>query len=95
MPGVTDYIPLGNGSGIVKAKAPSNFIGKTLEDIGFGPKDKNGAAVLMIQRGKEGIINPSVQEVISHVDILVMAGNNTEIERMLEKADKAEKTAKQ
>ncbi len=87
--GVTDYIPLADGSGIVKTKAPAYFIGKTLEDLGFGPSDKHGAAVLMIQRGKEGIVNPSVQEVISHVDILIMAGDNSEIERILEKAEKS------
>ena len=44
----------------------------------------------MIQRGKEGIINPSTDEVVSHVDVLIMAGNNIDIERLLEKAEKSE-----
>jgi trk system potassium uptake protein len=85
MRGVADFIPLGNGSGIVKAKAPEYFIGKTLEDIGFGSGTNNGAVVLMIQRGKEGIVNPGPQEVISHIDFLIMAGNNNDIEKLLEK----------
>jgi len=93
MHGVTDFIPLGNGSGIVKARAPAYFIGKTLEDIGFGTGENRGAAVLMIQRGKEGIINPSIQEVVSHIDVLIMAGNNSEIEKLLEKAEKATENA--
>jgi uncharacterized protein with PhoU and TrkA domain len=43
----------------------------------------------MIQRGKEGIINPGAEEVVSHVDVLIMAGNNFDIERLLEKTDGA------
>lgn len=90
MRNVTDFIPLGNGSGIIKVKAPAYFIGKTLSDIGFGPDKKKGAVVLMIQRSKEGIANPSAEEVISHVDILIIAGNNMEIEQLLEQAAKSE-----
>lgn len=84
MKDVSDFVPLGNGAGIVKAKAPVYFIGKTLSDIGFGSVTKAGVVVLMIQRGKEAIINPDVQEVVSHIDILVIAGNNKDIDRLLE-----------
>jgi trk system potassium uptake protein TrkA len=90
MRGVVDFIPLENGSGIVKAKAPSHFVGKTLEDIGFGTGEGNRPVVLMIQRGKEGLINPSVDEVVSHVDILIMAGDNSVIERLLETGEESE-----
>jgi trk system potassium uptake protein TrkA len=88
--GVGDFIPLSNGSGIVKAKATPYFIGKTLADIGFGMSSRSGVAVLMIQRGKEGIINPSQDEVVSHVDVLVIAGNNSDIDKLWEKVDKPE-----
>ncbi len=87
MKDVTDFVPLGIGSGIVKAKAPANFVGRTLADIGFGSGTKNGAVVLMIQRGKEGIVNPSVDEVISYIDILIIAGNVADIEKIIEKAE--------
>jgi trk system potassium uptake protein len=87
MRGVADYIPLENGSGIVKARATPYFVGKTLADIGFGTGAGKGAVVLMIQRGKEGIINPGAEEVVSHVDVLIMAGNNIDIEKLLEKTD--------
>ncbi len=86
--GVTDYIPLVNGSGVVKAKATSYFIGKTLGDIGFSSGSRGGVVVLMIQRGKEGLIYPSLEEVVSHVDVLIMAGNNSDIEKLMEMADK-------
>jgi trk system potassium uptake protein TrkA len=90
MRGVVDFIPLENGSGIVKAKATPFFVGKTLADIGFGTKAGKEAAVLMIQRGKEGIISPSTDEVVSHIDVLIMAGNNIYIERLLEKTGDSE-----
>ena len=85
MKGVVDFIPLENGSGIVKAKATPYFVGKTLSDIGFGTGAGKEAVVLMIQRGKEGIINPGAEEVVSQIDVLIMAGNNIEIEKLLEK----------
>ena len=90
MKGVVDFIPLENGSGIVKAKATPYFVGKTLSDIGFGTGAGKEAVVLMIQRGKEGIINPGAEEVVSHIDVLIMAGNNIDIEKLLEKTEESE-----
>ena len=43
----------------------------------------------MIQRGKEGIANPTAEEVVSHIDILIIAGNNIEIEKILEQTEKS------
>lgn len=96
MKDVSDYIPLGNGAGVIKLKAPSYFVGKTLEDIGLGGVSisKSAGVVLMIQRGKEGIVNPPPHEVVSHVDVLIIAGNNVEIEQLMEKAEKAAAAAK-
>lgn len=88
----TDFIPLGNGSGVIKMQAPSYFIGRTLADIGFGSTTKSGAIVLMIQRGKEGIINPGTDEIVSYVDMLIVAGNNSDIEKLIEKAEKIDLT---
>lgn len=87
MKDVSDFLPLHNGSGIVKIKAPGYLIGRTLGDLGFGSGNKSETVVLMIQRGHEGIINPGPQEVISTIDILIIAGSNTEIEKLLEKAN--------
>jgi trk system potassium uptake protein TrkA len=90
MKDVTDYIPLGIGSGMVKAKAPANFVGRTLSDIGFGSGGKNDVVVLMIQRGKEALVNPAVDEVVSYVDILIIAGNVGDIDKIIEKAENFE-----
>lgn len=86
MKDVTDFIPLGNGSSVVKVQAPSFFAGRTLKDIGFGSASRSGAVVLMIQRGKEGIVNPEMNEVVSYIDVLIVAGNNSDIEKIIEKA---------
>jgi trk system potassium uptake protein len=90
MKGVDDFIPLGKGAGIVKAPATPFFIGKTLGDIGFSSGQKSEAAVLMIQRGKEAIINPGPQEVVSHIDVLIIVGNNSDINKLLEQSDAPE-----
>ena len=90
MKGVVDFIPLGSTAGIVKAKATPYFIGKTLGDIGIGSSGKCDVEVLMIQRGKEGILNPAPDEVVSHVDVLIMAGSTSDIDKLLEKTEKNE-----
>jgi trk system potassium uptake protein len=90
MKGVEDFIPLGSGAGIVKAPATPYFIGKTLGDIGFGTTQKNKTVVLMIQRGKEAIVNPGPQEVVSHIDDLIIVGNNSDIDKLLEETDPPE-----
>ncbi len=90
MKSVMDYIPLGNGSGIVKVQAPPHFVGKTPSDLGFGTDGKRGVVVLMIQRGKEGILNPGGQEVVSRVDVLIIAGNNLEVEKLLAETENPE-----
>lgn len=84
----SDFVPLGNGSGIIKIQAPDFFVGRTLNELGFGLASKSGAVVLMIQRGKEGIVNPNIEEVVSLVDVLIIAGNNADVEKLIEKSEK-------
>ncbi len=86
---VSDYIPITSGSGAAKVIAPPYFVGKTLSDIGFGPGGKREVAVLLIQRGKEAIVNPSLQEVVSHIDVLLVTGNDSEVEKLFAEAEKA------
>ncbi len=84
---IMDYIPLGEGYGVAKFEAPSYLVGRTLEDIGFGPAGKRNVAVLLLQRGKEAIVSPSLQEVVSLVDILIVAGSDDRIEKLLIEAE--------
>ncbi len=88
---VDDYLEVVNGAGIAKLKAPEFFVGRTLADVGFGPEGKREVVVLMIQREDEAILSPSLQEVVSHVDVLFITGSVDEIEKLLDDAEKEEK----
>jgi trk system potassium uptake protein len=91
---VMDYIPVGEGYGVAKFRAQSSLAGRTLEDIGFGPNGKKDVAVLLLQRGKEAIVNPDHQEVISLVDVLIVAGSDEKIEDLLNEAQKSQNNNK-
>jgi trk system potassium uptake protein TrkA len=91
---VVDYIPVGENYGIAKFEAPSYLVGKTLDEIGFGPNGKKDVAVLLIQRRNEVIINPSQAEVVSLVDILIVSGADEKIERLLVEAKRSKKDNK-
>jgi trk system potassium uptake protein len=80
---VMDYIPMSENYGIAKFRAQSSLVGRTLEDIGFGPGGKKDVAVLLLQRGKEAIVNPGQKEVVSSVDVLIVAGSDEKIEDLL------------
>ena len=83
LPGVSGYLDIREGYGIVRLTAPALFIGKSLANIGIGPGGKLGIAVLLIQRGKEIIINPAQSEVIETLDTLILAGNDEELGKLL------------
>ena len=56
---------------------------KKVSDIGFGPKGKWKVAVLLIQCGKEIIVNPGQSEVIRPDDLLVLAGSDENLDKLL------------
>ncbi len=83
---VSYYMPLVPGYGVARMTAPPYFIGEKLVDLGFGPKGKWEVAVVLIQRQKEIIVTPSQQEVIRDGDVLVVAGNNDNLEKLMQMA---------
>ena len=87
---ISDYMPIASGYGVAKMIAPQHFVGQKLSEIGFGPKGKWEVAILLIQREKEVIVNPSQQEVIKPSDVLVIAGNDDKLEKLLTEAKKSE-----
>ena len=89
--GVSDYMPVVPKYGLAKLEAPPFLIGKKLSDLGFGPKGKWKVAVLLLQRQGEVIVNPSQREVIKESDVLVMAGNDDRLEKLLTAAQDEEK----
>jgi len=81
--GVSSYMDVISNYGIVKLLTPPELIGKSLSDIGFGPKGKLEVAVLLIQRGKEIIVNPGQSEIIKPEDTLILSGNDDNLEKLL------------
>jgi len=85
---VSYYMPLVAGYGVARLAAPAYLIGKQVSDAGFGPKGKFEVAVLLIQREKEIIVTPSLQEIIRENDVLVTAGSSDNLEKLLQEARK-------
>lgn len=85
---VLDYMPLSPAYGIAKLAPPNSFIGRTISELGLGREGRWGIAVLMIQREREVIVTPDRMEVIRDNDILVVSGDDSNIERMLTEARK-------
>lgn len=85
---VSDYMSVAKGYGVAKLKAPQHLVGEKLSELGFGPKGKWEVVVLLIQREKEIIVNPGQREVIKTDDILILAGSDDKLERLLAEAKK-------
>jgi trk system potassium uptake protein TrkA len=83
---IAGYMSLIPGYGIAKVEAKPVFVGKTLADLGVGPRGRFGVAVLLIQRGKEVIVTPRESETIATGDVLVISGNDDKLGEFLAKA---------
>jgi len=86
--GVSDYMSVAEGYGVVKLMAPEHIVGEKLSELGFGPKGKWEVVVLLIQREKEIIVNPGQREVIKSDDVLILSGSDDKIEKLLVEAKK-------
>jgi len=85
---VSDYMPVAQSYGIAKLTIPDNIAGENLENLGCGQKGKWEVAVLLIQREGEVIVTPGNKEVVKPNDILILAGENDKIEKLLTEARK-------
>ena len=85
---VSDYMPVAKSYGVAKLMAAPHLVGEKLADIGFGPKGKEEVAVLLIQRDKEVIVNPGAREAIEANDVLILAGSDDKVEKLLSEAKK-------
>jgi trk system potassium uptake protein TrkA len=82
---VMDYLLIAPKYGIASIEARAEFVGRTLSDLGFEMRFKENTAVLLIRRGNEAIITPSIKEIIKTGDILVIVGNDDRLESLLAK----------
>ena len=86
---VLDYIPVTPGGyGVAKLAVPPYFVGRSLSALGLGQDGKWGVAVLLIQRAKQVILTPSRNEFVQADDVLIVAGTDDQLERMLTDAKK-------
>ncbi len=81
-PSVVDYMPLTPHYGICKMTPPPHFLDHTLAELELGIKEKYGLSVLAITRREEVILNPTKFERLEADDVLVIVGNDDQIERI-------------
>jgi trk system potassium uptake protein TrkA len=80
---VLEYMELTSGFGISKIMVTRDMIGQTLEQIGLGgPRDRYGAAVVALRRGREPILSPSKDERLQDGDQLIIAAPEDMLERI-------------
>ncbi|HYU80623.1 MAG TPA: TrkA family potassium uptake protein [Vicinamibacterales bacterium] len=93
LPNVLDYIELSNEYSIVEVPAPSEFVGKTLREIGL--RSRFGLTTIAIKHtGRTGDGNftniaPGPDDVVQSGDVLSLLGSNErlgQLDRMLKKA---------
>lgn len=84
-PNLIDYLPLESGFVIQEIAPPDAFSGKTLKEIGLRKKYK--VTVLAIKSIIPDIttINPAGEEVIKESDILIVFGEDKNIEKLHKK----------
>jgi len=83
---ISEYMPVVSGYGIAKVEASPDFIGRTLSDLGVGPRGKHGVAVLIIKRENDVIVTPDRSEIIRQGDIIMIAGNDDKLTDLLFRA---------
>ena len=80
---VLEYMELTSDFGFSKVSASEEMVGLTLAQAGFSDaRDKYGAAVIAMRRGREPILSPSKDELIQEGDQLILAGPEDTLERL-------------
>jgi trk/ktr system potassium uptake protein len=85
---VSDYMSVSHQYGVAKLPALPYLVGEKLSELAFGSKGKWEVAVLLIQRNNEVIVTPTSGEVIKPDDVLIVAGNDDKIEKLLSEVKK-------
>lgn len=83
--GVSDYMPVNGAYGIINIDVQDELVGQTLADLDIGPKGRERTAALLIQRGNEVLVTPSMSEKIKAHDRLVISGTDGSLESFLKR----------
>jgi trk/ktr system potassium uptake protein len=89
--GISEYMSMATNYGVVKLTAPAYFVGKTLSQLELGRRGRWKVAVLLIKREKEVIVMPELEEVVQPDDVLLLSGNDDNLERALAEAEQNNK----
>ena len=78
-----DHMELTSDFGFTKINVPPSMVGATLEQAGLSTsRDRYGAAVIAIRRGREPILSPSKDEPLRAGDQLIVAGPEGSLARL-------------
>jgi len=88
---IVDHMEIGETYGVSKLLAPAYFDGRTLAELGFGRLGAADHIVLLIQRRQEIIIIPERSQIVHSGDVLVIAGPDETLERLLDDAKKKDR----
>ena len=80
MKNVLDEIFLTPEYSIFEVKTPTAFVNKNLKDLDL--RRKYGMSILLIERGREMVINPLGDETIRENDILVALGKREDFQKL-------------
>lgn len=82
-PNVEEYIAMGPTRGISKMPVPRRFDGMTLRDAGFSTlRDVAAPSALALIQHEKAILIPSLDEIISDGDRIVVVGDNGRVEAL-------------
>ena len=81
-PTLIDYIPLDSGFVIQEIAPPDTFIGKTLTQIGLRKKYKVTVLAIKSIIPDKTTINPAGDEIIKESDILIVFGEDEDIDNL-------------
>lgn len=77
--GVSDYLDVAQGFGIVKLRPPESWVGRSLKDLDLGRLQLSPVALL---RGQEVTVNPPGEIVLAATDELVLLGRDKQLEQI-------------
>jgi trk system potassium uptake protein TrkA len=82
-PDVLEYMDLTPDFGINKIRLPDALADMSLKEAGLGgTRDKYGAAVIAIKRGKDVTLAPDEDDKLRKGDILIVAGKDDQLEKL-------------
>ena len=82
-PNVQEYLEFIPSFGFSRMRVPTRLVNMTLKEAGFSsPRDKYGLSAVALRRGKEITINPDMDDRLRDDDWLVVAGYDSQLDRL-------------